>query len=64
METDPWLVERTEIRMVGEFDLDGHIDAKGIQYVGKAVRMDDGKWLCLARIGSCLCRVEVSLTFG
>lgn len=45
-----------------EVDLDGHIDAKGIQYIGKASRQPDGTWLCLANVGGALCRVEVKLS--
>ena len=47
---------------VSEIDLDGVVDPKtGIQYLGKAVRMPDGTWRCLANLGGCLCRVEVSI---
>jgi hypothetical protein len=48
--------------MLEEIDLDGHIDAKGIRYLGKAKRQEDGKYICLADIGGALCRVEVTLT--
>ncbi|HVJ92313.1 MAG TPA: hypothetical protein VM580_21080 [Labilithrix sp.] len=49
-----------------EIDLDGMIDPKsneGIRYVGKAKRMVDGSYLCLADVGGALCRVEVRITF-
>ena len=45
-----------------EVDLDGHVDRKGIRYIGKAKRQDDGKYICLAIVGGALCRVEVTLT--
>lgn len=46
-----------------EVDVDGIVDDKGIQYIGKATKQDNGRWLCLAAIGEALCRVEVSITF-
>ena len=48
--------------MPEEIDLDGHVDGKGVRYVGKAQRQDDGKYVCLADVGGMLCRVEVTLT--
>jgi len=48
--------------MLDEIDLDGHVDAKGIRYIGKAKRQENGKYLCLADIHGALCRVEVTLT--
>jgi hypothetical protein len=45
-----------------EIDVDGHVDAKGIRYIGKAVKMPSGVWLCLADVGGALCRVEVRIT--
>jgi len=45
-----------------EIDLDGHVDAKGIRYIGKATRQMNGKYLCLANVGGALCRVEITLT--
>lgn len=53
------LVER-----VTEIDVDGYVDSKGVRYLGRAVRMDDGTWRCLADVGGCLCRVECSITIG
>jgi hypothetical protein len=52
-----------ELRTQTEFDVDGHVDAKGIRYIGKAVLMGDGTWRCLANVGGALCRVEVKITF-
>ncbi len=46
-----------------KFDLDGHVDSKGIEYIGEAVLQDDGKWHVLANIGGALCLVEIELTF-
>lgn len=45
-----------------EVDVDGHIDEKGIRYIGKALKQPDGTWICLADIGNSLCRVEVKIT--
>lgn len=49
-----------------EIDVDGMIDPKSggrIRYVGKATRMVDGSYLCLADVDGRLCRVEVRITF-
>jgi hypothetical protein len=43
-------------------DLDGHVDEKGIQYIGNASRQPNGKWICLANVEGNLCRVEVIIT--
>jgi hypothetical protein len=40
------LVER-----VTEIDIEGHVDARGIRYLGRAKKMDDGTWRCLADVG-------------
>jgi hypothetical protein len=45
-----------------EVDLDGVVDTRGIRYLGKATRGDDGRWTCLADVGGRLCLVEVKLT--
>lgn len=44
-----------------ELDIDGHVDAKGIQYIGKALLQPSGKWHCLANVNGALCKVEVSI---
>jgi hypothetical protein len=49
-----------------EIDLDGVFDEPtGIEYMGKAVRNNQGKYVCLAKVpnhgGSELCRVEVTV---
>jgi hypothetical protein len=45
-----------------EIDVNGVIDATtGICYIGKASKLFDGRWLCLANVGGALCRVEVSV---
>jgi hypothetical protein len=54
---------RSETENPDEIDLDGHIDSKGVVYIGKAIRQPDGKHICLARVGNCLCRVEVNIKF-
>lgn len=43
-------------------DLDGHIDAKGIEYIGKASLQANGLYKCMAVVEGCLCIVEVKLT--
>jgi len=43
-------------------DLDGYVDARGVRYVGKAMRQPDGKYIGLADVDGCLCRVELVLT--
>lgn len=47
-----------------EVDLHGRVDARGIRYIGKAVRTKAGSYVCLADVEGCLCRVEVTLSFG
>lgn len=46
---------------VTEIDLDGHVDGKGVRYIGKANRHPDGTWRCLADVGGALCLVEVRI---
>lgn len=47
---------------VHEVDLDGTFDEqKQVRYIGKAWRMPDGTWRCLADVHGCLCRVQVSI---
>ncbi len=48
--------------MRSEVDVDGYIDARGIRYLGKATRQEDGTWRCLADVDGALCLVEVTLT--
>ena len=43
---------------VTEIDLDGHVDGRGIQYVGKAAKQADGTWKCIAIVDSALCVVK------
>lgn len=55
--------ERMRARaMPMEVDLDGHVDARGVKYLGKALRQPDGLYICLADVNGCLCRVEVRIT--
>lgn len=42
-------------------DIDGRIDAKGVQYVGQARRQTDGTWRTLANVGGALCLVECAV---
>lgn len=46
-----------------EFSLDGHIDTKGIRYIGSARKKNNGKWNCLADVDGALCVVELTLSF-
>lgn len=41
-----------------EIDVDGLVDAKGVRYLGKAVKMPNGMYQCLADVDGALCRVE------
>lgn len=45
----------------GELDLDGLVDQKGVEYIGKAVQQPDGTWICLANVNGALCRVQVTV---
>ena len=45
-----------------EVNVNGYIDAKGIEYLGVAHEMEDGTWQCLANVHGSLCLVEVTLT--
>lgn len=45
-------------------DLDGHVDAKGVRYIGEAFEQWDGSWRCLADVGGALCIAEVSIHEG
>ncbi len=52
--------------MPREIDIDGLLDERtGIEYVGKALRQEGGKYVCLAKVPlhgeDSLCRVEVSI---
>lgn len=47
---------------VTEIDLDGYVDERGIEYLGRAARQPDGTWRCAAVVESCLCVVELKLT--
>ena len=46
-----------------EIDIDGMVDNKGVQFIGKAYRQQDGTYTALADVGGRLCRVEVKITF-
>jgi hypothetical protein len=44
-----------------EFEVDGAVDAAGIEFIGNAV-WHSGEWVCLAKIGTALCRVAVRIS--
>lgn len=46
-----------------EVNVDGMVDKRGIRYIGKAKRRNDGRWCCLADLHGMLCIVEVTITF-
>lgn len=52
---------RVTFSNVTEIDLDGHVDSKGVRFIGKAKRYADGTWRCLADVGGALCVVEVRI---
>jgi hypothetical protein len=48
-----------------ELDVDGMKDPNhDITYMGKATRMDDGTWRCLANVEGALCLVEVDVNLS
>jgi hypothetical protein len=47
-----------------EVDVDGHVDAKGVRYIGQAKRQPDGTWRALADIGGGLFLVECTVVLG
>ena len=49
-------MDRTEV------DVDG-LESKGVRFIGKAAKQEDGTWRCLAEVGGALCLVEVTITF-
>jgi len=49
------------VALPDEINLDGRIDAKGVKFIGKATRQDNGMYRCLADVGGCLCIVEVRI---
>lgn len=44
-----------------EVDLEGHIDAHGIEYIGIATLQPNGRYHVLAKVEDKLCRVECSI---
>ena len=46
-----------------EIDVDGIVDRKGVRFVGTARRQPNGRYVCLADVEGCLCRVEVTVEF-
>lgn len=60
-------MEQLELPLVyakEEVTVDGIVDPTGyIRYIGKATRQPNGKWHCLAQVGSALCIVEVRIRY-
>lgn len=57
--------EQLILQLTETCDVDGFIDARGIQYIGIARRQLDGSWRALAIVpGGALCVVECSITLG
>ncbi len=47
----------------GELDVDRQLDeTKQVMYIGKAKRVADGTWRCLAAVYGALCVVEVQVS--
>ena len=56
------MVNATAAADATEIDVDGLVDeSTGIRYIGKAMKIFDDRWLCLANIGGALCRVELTV---
>ena len=47
---------------VQTLDVDGHVDARGVRYLGVATRQKDGTWKALADVCGALCIVECRIT--
>ena len=45
-----------------EIDVQGMVNKKGVKFIGKAKRHENGTWTCLADVGGALCVVEVRIT--
>lgn len=60
---EPLSEEAQKAILSGEVDLDGHVDLRGVEYIGNASRQPDGTWRCLAKVGTALCVVECRITF-
>ena len=46
-------------------NVNGIVDEKkGVEYLGLATRMANGKWRCAAIVGTAICVVEATITFG
>lgn len=49
-----------ELKLYGdEIDLNNYVDSRGIRYIGKAIKQNNGKYFCLADLNGALCQVEV-----
>lgn len=46
-----------------EVAVDGIVDAKGVRFLGKAKRQEDGTYRALADVQGCLCVVEARISF-
>lgn len=47
--------------MPSEIDIDGHIDHKGVKYIGAATWVSGNLYRCLANVGGCLCVIEATI---
>lgn len=54
--------KQLELKTGRVVDIDGHVDARGIEYIGKATELVNGMWRVLANVRGALCVVEVKLT--
>lgn len=54
-------VRRSDYPQTDEVDVEGVVDSKGVQFIGKAKRQSDGTWRCLANVGGAMCIVEVTV---
>jgi hypothetical protein len=50
-----------KLLVADKVNLDGHVDEKGVEFIGWARRQEDGTYRCLANIHNNLCLVEVKL---
>lgn len=53
-----WPLGDPDFEVGGSVDVDGRVDAHGVEYIGKATMQDDGTWRVLANVEGALCLVE------
>lgn len=56
-------MKQMELKTGRVVDIDGHVDSRGIRYIGKATEQANGAWIALADVAGRLCRVELQLKF-